>query len=41
MIEHFLMLMCLLLGGVYIFQLIDIWGKKCKEKRDKFNRDDA
>jgi len=39
MINHFLTLMCLLLGGVYLFQLIDIWDKKCKEKRDKLKNE--
>ena len=39
MINHFLMLMCLLLGGVYIFQLIDIWEKKNKKKKDKFKNE--
>ena len=35
MIEHFLTFMCLLLGGYYISQLLDIWEKKNKDKFGK------
>jgi len=35
MIEHFLMFMCLLLGGYYISQLIGIWDKRNKDKFGK------
>jgi len=38
MIEHFLMFMCLLLGGYYLSQLIDIWDKECKEKKDRLRK---
>jgi len=30
--------MGLLLGGMYILQLIEIWDEKYKKKRDKFKK---
>jgi hypothetical protein len=30
--------MSLLIGGLYILQLIEIWGEKHKKKQDKFKK---
>jgi len=38
MIGHFILIMGLLIGGLYILQLIEIWEEKQKKKQDKFKK---
>jgi len=38
MIGYFMLAISLLIGGLYIAQLIEIWDEKYKKKQDKFKK---
>jgi len=38
MIGYFMLAISLLIGGLYILQLIEIWDGKYKKKQDKFKK---